>query len=50
VEEGDVEGLPAVIDYDPATLVLSSYGRLNGGTVRGDRNVAERFLNSFFRI
>lgn len=50
VEEGEVEGLPAVIDYDPATLVLSSYGRLNGGTVRGDRNVAERFLNSFFRI
>ena len=50
VEEGDVTGLPAVIEYDAATLVLSCYGRLNGGTVRGDRALAEQFLNSFFRI
>lgn len=50
VEQGDVEGLPAVIEFDPATVVLAAYGRLNGGTVRGDRTLAERFLNSFFRI
>lgn len=50
VEEGDVESLPAVIEFDPATLVLTSYGRMNGGTARGDRELAERFLNSFFRI
>ena len=50
VEEGDVDGLPAVIEFDPATLILASYGRLNGGTVRGDRALAERYLNSFFRI
>jgi uncharacterized protein (TIGR03083 family) len=50
VEEGAVDGIPTVIEYDAATLVLSSYGRLNGGTVRGDRALAERFLNSFFRI
>lgn len=50
VEEGDVEGLSAVIEFDPATLILAAYGRLNGGTVRGDRALAERYLNSFFRI
>lgn len=50
VEAGETKGLPAVIDFDPATLVLTSYGRMNAGTVRGDREVAERFLNSFFRI
>ena len=50
VEEGDVEDLPAVIEFDPATLILAAYGRLNGGTVRGDQALAERFLNSFFRI
>lgn len=50
VEQGDTDDLPAVIEFDPATLVLTSYGRLNGGTVRGSRSVAEQFLNSFFRI
>lgn len=50
VEPGDVEDLPAVIDFDAASLVLTAFGRINAGTVRGDRAVAERFLNSFFRI
>ena len=47
---GDVSGLPAVIEFDPGSLVLTTFGRVNAGTVRGDRAVAERFLNSFFRI
>jgi uncharacterized protein (TIGR03083 family) len=50
VEEASVEGLPAVIEFDPGTLILAAYGRLNGGTVRGDHALAERYLNSFFRI
>jgi uncharacterized protein (TIGR03083 family) len=50
VEPGDIDSLPAIIEFDPATLVLTSYGRMNGGTVRGDAALAERFLNSFFRI
>jgi hypothetical protein len=29
--------------HDPATLVLAGYGRMNGGTVRGDAAVAETF-------
>ncbi|HVR78730.1 MAG TPA: maleylpyruvate isomerase family mycothiol-dependent enzyme [Acidimicrobiia bacterium] len=50
VEEGDVDDLPAVIEFDPASLILTAYGRMNAGTVRGDRQLAERYLNSFFRI
>ena len=44
------DDLPAVIELDAATIVLTSYGRINAGTIRGDREVADRFLNSFFRI
>lgn len=50
VTEGELDDLPAVLQFDPATLVLTSYGRMNAGTVRGDQELAERFLNSFFRI
>ncbi len=46
----DVSGMPAVIEFDPGSLVLTAFGRMNAGTIRGDRAVAERFLNSFFRI
>lgn len=48
--QGDLSGLPAVIEFDPASLVLTAFGRVNAGTIRGDRNVAEQYLNSFFRI
>jgi hypothetical protein len=47
---GDLEALPAVIEFDPGSLVLTAFGRVNAGTIRGDRDVAEQFLNSFFRI
>ena len=50
VTEGDLDDLPAVLEFDPATLVLTAYGRMNAGTIRGDKALAERFLNSFFRI
>ena len=50
IEEGDLNDLPAIIEFDPATIVLTSYGRLNAGTVRGDRELVDHFLNSFFRI
>jgi uncharacterized protein (TIGR03083 family) len=46
----DVSGVPAVIEFDPGSLVLTAYGRVNAGTIRGDRAVADQFLNSFFRI
>lgn len=47
---GDVSGLPAVIEFDPGSFVLTAFGRSNAGTVRGDRAVADRYLNLFFRI
>ncbi|MGH3332299.1 MAG: maleylpyruvate isomerase family mycothiol-dependent enzyme [Nocardioidaceae bacterium] len=47
---GDVSDLPAVIEFDPGSFVLTAFGRGNAGTVRGDMAVADRYLNSFFRI
>jgi uncharacterized protein (TIGR03083 family) len=49
-EPGPVDDLPAVIDFDPASLVLTSYGRVRGGTTRGDAEVADRFRSLFFQI
>lgn len=46
----DIDGLPAVFEADPATLLLAAYGRLRGGTVRGDQAVADRFRRLFFSI
>jgi uncharacterized protein (TIGR03083 family) len=47
---GSIDDCAAVLEFDPATLVLTAYGRMNGGTVRGDRELAERFLDLFFPI
>ena len=49
-EAADIDGLPAVLEFDAGSLVLTAFGRGNFGTLRGDRQVADRFLNSFFRI
>lgn len=47
---GSVDDLPEVIEFDPASFVLTAYGRANAGTYRGDRQPLERFCNLFFRI
>jgi uncharacterized protein (TIGR03083 family) len=49
-EPGAVDDLPAVIEFDPGSFVLTAFGRSNSGTIRGDVAVADRFLNLFFRI
>ena len=49
-EPGDIEDLPARIEFDAGSLVLTAFGRGNFGTVRGDFAEAERYLNMFFRI
>ena len=49
-EQGSVDDLPAVIDFDAGSLVLTTFGRSNSGTVRGDADLADRFLNLFYRI
>ena len=49
-EPGDVSDLPLVLDFDPASFVLTAMGRINGGTAHGDGSLTERFCNLFFRI
>jgi uncharacterized protein (TIGR03083 family) len=49
-EQGDVSDLGAVIEFDPGSFVLTAFGRFNGGTIRGDKELADRFLGMFFRI
>lgn len=49
-EPGAVDDLPAVLEFDPASLVLTAYGRIPGGTTQGDPGVADRFRSLFFKI
>jgi len=49
-EPGDISDVPAIIEFDPGSLVLTAFGRVNGGTASGDLAVANRFLNLFYRI
>jgi uncharacterized protein (TIGR03083 family) len=49
-EPGEVDDLPTVIDFDAGGMVLTAFGRINGGNARGDQALAERFLNLFYRI
>lgn len=50
LEQSAVDGLPCVLEFDPASFVLTVFGRINAGTVRGDYQLADRFTNLFFRI
>lgn len=47
---GRIDDLPLVLDFDPSSFVLTALGRINGGTARGDVELADRFCNLFFRI
>jgi uncharacterized protein (TIGR03083 family) len=49
-EPGEIESLPAYIEFDAGSMVLTAFGRGNFGTVRGDQALAEKYLNLFFRI
>ena len=46
---GETDDL-TVLEFDPGSFVLTAFGRSNAGSIRGDRAVADRFLNIFFRI
>jgi uncharacterized protein (TIGR03083 family) len=50
LETGDTTDLSCVLEFDPASFVLTAFGRINAGTVRGDPDLADRFSNLFFRI
>jgi uncharacterized protein (TIGR03083 family) len=47
---GAIDDCPAILEFDPATLVLTAYARMDGGTVRGDAALAGRFRSLFFPI
>jgi uncharacterized protein (TIGR03083 family) len=47
---GDIDDCAAVLEFDPATLVLTGYARMNGGTARGDEELAGKFRGLFFPI
>jgi uncharacterized protein (TIGR03083 family) len=49
-EPGDISDLPAMLEFDPGSMVLTAFGRVNGGTASGDVALANRFLNLFYRI
>lgn len=45
-----IDDLPAVLEFDPGSYLLTVMGRIRGGTLRGDAAVADRFRNLFFAI
>jgi uncharacterized protein (TIGR03083 family) len=47
---GELHDVENVISFDPASFVLTAYGRTNAGTYRGDSEILDRFCNLFFRI
>ncbi|MGH2787860.1 MAG: maleylpyruvate isomerase family mycothiol-dependent enzyme [Actinomycetota bacterium] len=49
-EPGTADGAQVVIDFDPASLVLTAFGRARSGTPYGDQDAARRFGGLFFRI
>jgi uncharacterized protein (TIGR03083 family) len=46
---GEIDDVTA-LEFDPGSFVLTAFGRANAGTIRGDRAMADRYLNLFFRI
>jgi uncharacterized protein (TIGR03083 family) len=49
-EPGSPEGAQVLLDFDPASLVLTAFGRARSGTPYGDPEAARRFAGLFFRI
>jgi hypothetical protein len=47
---GAIDDCRAVMEFDPASLVLTAYNRINGGTVRGDRQLVTKFRSVFVAI
>ncbi|HEY6316647.1 MAG TPA: hypothetical protein VI462_02015 [Acidimicrobiia bacterium] len=47
---GDIGQCQTLLEFDPATLLLTAYGRINGGTVRGDPSLASSFRSLLVSI
>jgi uncharacterized protein (TIGR03083 family) len=48
--EPGTDDAQVVLDFDPASLVLTAFGRMRAGTAYGDLDAARRFAGLFFRI
>jgi hypothetical protein len=46
----DSADLPVMFEFDPGSLVLTAYGRINGGTAYGDTALADRYRGLFHSI
>ena len=46
----DIDTCGAILEFDPATLVLTAYNRINAGTVRGDHQLVTNFRSLFVSI
>jgi uncharacterized protein (TIGR03083 family) len=46
----EVDDLPAVLEADPGSFVLTVMGRVSAGTVRGDATLIDRFQSLLFPI
>lgn len=49
-EPGPIDDLPAYFEFDPASLVLTAFGRVSAGTAYGDLSVSNRYRSFFFSI
>lgn len=49
-EAGNFEDCDAVFSFDPSDFVLTSFGRFQGGSARGDPEVIHRVRHLFFSI
>jgi uncharacterized protein (TIGR03083 family) len=48
--EAGSDDAPVLLDFDPASLVLTAFGRARSGTPYGDLDAARRFAGLFFTI
>jgi len=46
----NIDDCAAILELDPASLVLTAYNRINTGTVRGDHRLATNFRSLFVSI
>ena len=49
-EPGAVDDMACVFEFDPASLVLTAFGRVSAGTAYGDQELATRYRKLFFSI
>jgi hypothetical protein len=43
----NIDTCPTILEFDPASLVLTAYNRVNSGTVRRDQQLASDFRSLF---